>query len=115
MWGQVPTPQNTHCYCITKHKLVNAVSDTLAAHYENYTEQTDHTMWAECSVSNVTVGGPHSYHRPLTFRASTAAQFTFIPHIDPACQYEPNSLFLAHTKHKHDQKKRKRNVDFFSN
>ena len=57
--------QNTHCYCITKHGLVNAVSDTLAVHYDNYTEQIDHTMWAECSVSNVTVGGTRIYHRAV--------------------------------------------------
>jgi len=81
--------------------------------FRTHSEQIDHTMWAECSVSNVTVGGPHSYHRPLTYRASTEAQFAFIQHIDPACQYEPNCLFLAHTKHKHGQKKRKRNADFF--
>ena len=57
-------------------------------------------MWAECSVSNVTVGSPHSYHRPLTYQASTVAQFAVIPHTDPACQYEPDCFFLAHTKHK---------------
>jgi hypothetical protein len=66
MWGQVPTSQNTHCYYITKHELVSAVSDTLAVHYDNYTEQIEHTMRAECSVSNVTVGGTHSYHRGVS-------------------------------------------------
>jgi hypothetical protein len=75
MWGQVRTSQNTHCYCITKHELVNAVSDTPAVHYDNYTGHIEHTMWAECSV---TVGGAHSYHRPLTYRVSTAAQFAVI-------------------------------------
>jgi len=113
MWGQFPTSQNTHCYCITKHELVNAVSDTLAVHYDNYTENIDHTMWAECSLSNVTAGGPHSYHRPLTYRAITVAHFAFIPHIDPECQYEPNCLFHANTKHKQGQKKREKNMNFF--
>jgi hypothetical protein len=28
-------------------------------------------MWAECSIYNVTVGGEHSYHYPITYLLST--------------------------------------------
>jgi hypothetical protein len=100
---------------LQKHEVVNSVSDKLAVHYDNSTENIDHPMWAECSLS-VTAGGSHSYHRPVTYRAITVAQFAFIPHTDPQCQYEPNCLFPAHPKHKTRSKETREKCEhFFSN
>ena len=112
MWGQVPTSQNTHCYCITKHELVNAVSDTLAVHYNNYTEQIDHTTRAECSVYNVTVGGPHSYHSPLTYLASTEAQFASLRTLTLPVNTHQTACFL-HTQNTNTIKRNEREMWIF--